>query len=79
MAQMTAAATNTPAKAPVVSMARWRPNATPRYSGAVESAISASRGEVRIPLPNRSPTRPISTTGHAVATRYSSLAAVDVP
>jgi len=69
MSQMTTAATSTPAKAPVVSMARWKPYATPRFSGIVESAISASRGEVRMPFPSRSPTRPRSTIGHTVATR----------
>ena len=53
--------------------------ARPRASGGVESAISASRGAVRIPLPIRSPTRATSTSGQAVATMYSALAATDAP
>ena len=32
--------------------ARWKPNARPRTSGGVTSAISASRGGVRSPLPH---------------------------
>ena len=63
------AASATPITAPVVSIARCRPKARPRASGAVESAMSASRGAVRIPLPIRSPTRATRTIGQAVATR----------
>ena len=43
--------------APRWSIARWKPKARPRIDGSVESAIRASRGEVRTPLPMRSPTR----------------------
>ena len=47
-------------------MPRCSPNARPRSSTGVTSAMSASRGGVRIPLPTRSTTRkPI--TCHAAA------------
>ena len=73
------AASPTPIVAPAVSIARWKPNARPRRSGAVESAISASRGAVRIPFPIRSPTRAARTSGQVVATRKSDLARTEVP
>ena len=43
-----------PSMAPVVSIARWTPNAVPSVLGEAESEISASRGAVRMPLPMRS-------------------------
>jgi hypothetical protein len=51
------AASRGPMAAPRWSIARWKPKARPRIEGSVESAIRASRGEVRTPLPMRSPTR----------------------
>ncbi len=71
------AASATPITAPVVSIARWRPKARPRASGAVESAMRASRGAVRMPLPIRSPTRATRTSGQAVATMYRALEATE--
>jgi len=41
-------AINNPTNAPAVSAARWNPKASPRCLGSIESAISASRGDVRI-------------------------------
>ena len=72
-AETTNAAIDDPDTAPMVSIARWSPKAVPRYAG-VESAISASRGEVRIPFPMRSPSRAMRTTGQLNATMYSVLA-----
>ena len=43
-----------PSAAPSVSILRCHPNAPPRSWGGTESAISASRGAVLIPLPVRS-------------------------
>ena len=57
----------TPTTAPALSIARWSPNARPRSWALVVSAISASRGLERIPLPTRSTVRPISTIGQATA------------
>ncbi len=56
-----------PSTAPAVSIDRCSPNARPLISGAVESAIRASRGLPRTPLPNRSTNLAISTTGQTVA------------
>ena len=46
-----------PSTAPAWSMPRCSPNARPRSTAGVASAISASRGGVRSPLPRRSTTR----------------------
>ena len=46
-----------PTAAPAWSIARLKPNARPRVSGATESAIKASRGGFRVPFPNRSARR----------------------
>jgi len=54
---MSAMATSGPSTAPTVSSDWRRPKLAPRSSGAVRSAISASRGEPRIPLPMRSTRR----------------------
>ena len=48
-------------RAPALSIARCRPKARPRCSGGTMSAIRASRGEVRMPLPTRSAKRIAST------------------
>jgi hypothetical protein len=56
-----------PSVAPAVSIARWKPNARPRLSGSVVSAISTSRGALRIPLPNLSANRIPSTSGQEAA------------
>ena len=55
-----------PHTAPAVSAARWKPNARPRRWAGVSSAMSASRGDVRMPLPVRSTTRATSTNGHTL-------------
>jgi hypothetical protein len=71
--QSSAAAASTPVSAPAVSIARCRPNARPRWLTVVASAISASRGLDRRPLPTRSIVRPSSTSGHDVATASTVL------
>ena len=53
-AASTAKAINGPTSAPKVSIARWTPKLRPRSAGSDAVAISASRGPVRSPLPNRS-------------------------
>ena len=55
--------TNAPRLSPTPSM----PNAFPRYSGATDSAINASRGAERLPAPRRSANLAPSTPGQAVA------------
>jgi len=52
-----------PSTAPTVSSACRSPYAPPRTSAGVTSAISASRGAPRIPLPTRSMKRATSTSG----------------
>jgi hypothetical protein len=61
------AATSGPTSAPALSIERCRPKALPRFSGATMSASSASRGDVRIPLPTRSANRIASTCPQLVA------------
>ena len=68
-----------PMTAPQVSRLRWNPNARPRSSGVVSSAMSESRGAPRIPLPIRSPTRATSTIGHTTATAMASFATAAIP
>ncbi len=60
-------ATTGPTSAPSVSIARWRPNAFPRFFSVVDEAIIASRGEVRRLLPILSEPRMISMCCHALA------------
>jgi len=60
-------------------MARWKPKAAPRISGAVTSAMSASRGEVRTPFPTRSAKRSASTAGQAPARPMSGRATEESP
>ncbi len=43
-----------PIAAPIVSRARWTPNARPSAGSGVDAAMRASRGPVRMPLPSRS-------------------------
>ncbi len=50
-----------PSTAPALSLALWNPNARPRIDGSTESAMSASRGDVRIPFPTRSVMRIAAT------------------
>ena len=66
-----------PTTAPNVSAARWNPNARPRSACGVSSAISASRGAPRIPLPVRSATRATSTSGQAYASPIKSFETED--
>ncbi len=54
-------ATSGARNAPTVSSDWRRPNAAPRISGGVSSAIIASRGAPRMPLPIRSTNRAPST------------------
>ena len=54
-------------KAPAVSNACLRPKARPRISGAVSSAIIASRGEPRTPFPIRSANRASMIIGALLA------------
>ena len=68
-----------PTTAPTVSAARWNPNARPRFSLVVSSAMIASRGGPRTPLPTRSVARATSTIGHAPAIARRSLPNADVP
>ena len=51
---MNAIAASGPSTAPTVSSDWRRPKLAPRRSGGVRSAISASRGAPRMPLPTRS-------------------------
>jgi len=60
-------AINNPIIAPDVSKARVTPNAKPRFSSLTESAIKASRGAVRIPLPTRSAQRTAATMPQVLA------------
>ena len=62
-----AIATSGASSAPAVSSAWRSPNARPRISGGVSSAIMASRGEPRMPLPIRSAKRASITKGALVA------------
>jgi len=50
-----------PTKAPIVSSVWRRPKLAPRSSGGAMSAISASRGAPRTPLPTRSRNRAAAT------------------
>ncbi len=56
-----------PSTAPTESIARSKPNARPRRPSAEVSTNNASRGEVRMPFPNRSANRAANTTGHTAA------------
>ena len=62
-----------PITAPILSPVRWNPNALPRWALSTESAIKASRGALRMPLPMRSVTRPRKTRGQDVATTTNAL------
>ena len=74
-----AKATSGPMAAPSVSSPRWKPNARPRWRGSTESAMSASRGGLRSPLPTRSPKRSASTMGQESATASAALATAEMP
>ena len=60
-------ATSGASSAPTVSSACLRPKARPRISGGVSSAIIASRGQPRMPLPMRSAKRAAITAGALAA------------
>src|SRR5262245_51563035 len=64
-------ATSGPTSAPALSAALRTPNALPRMFGSMESAISASRGALRMPLPMRSDTRMNNTSAADCATATS--------
>ena len=64
-------ATNGARSAPAVSSACRSPNARPRISAGVSSAIIASRGEPRMPLPMRSAKRAAITVAAPVASGNS--------
>ena len=66
---ISAVASSGPMKAPTVSSDWRKPNAAPRWFGGVRSAISASRGAPRMPLPTRSMKRAATTipTPEAIA------------
>ena len=66
-------ATSGASSAPAVSSACLRPNARPRISGGVSSAIIASRGAPRMPLPMRSAKRATISGGALVASGNSGL------
>ena len=68
-----------PSTAPAVSAARWKPNDRPYTSGSDESAMRASRGDVRTPLPKRSVVRATSTCGQWNAVASNSLPTADSP
>jgi hypothetical protein len=73
----TAHAVSGPMAAPTVSSARWSPKSRPRRSGVPESAMSASRGAVRTPLPNLSATRSARTAGQPGTTASSGLTTLE--
>jgi len=62
-----------PMKAPAVSSDCRRPNAAPRTAGGVRSAISASRGAPRMPLPMRSTKRAATIQPNPVASGKTGL------
>ncbi len=64
-------ASSGPANAPIVSSVCRRPNAAPRISAGVRSAINASRGAPRIPLPMRSAKRAVKIQAMLGATANS--------
>ena len=66
-----AAASSGPMTAPALSIARCSPKARPRRSGPALAASSASRGEVRRPLPTRSAKRSSSSPGQLVTSATS--------
>jgi hypothetical protein len=60
-----------PMIAPIVSPARWNPNALPRSAGGTELASIASRRGLRTPRPNQASARPTSTGGQPAASANS--------
>ena len=73
-------ATSGPSIAPVVSRARWTPNAVPSVAGVLDSEIIASRGAVRMPFPvrSRSTSAPIAENAPPATTRPS-LQTAEIP
>ena len=61
VAAISAIASSGPANAPTVSSVCRKPNAAPRIGAGVSSAINASRGAPRMPLPTRSMPRAANT------------------
>ncbi len=68
-----------PANAPTVSSDWRKPKAAPRTASGVRSAISASRGAPRMPLPMRSTKRAKKTSPAPVASANSGLDSAAMP
>ena len=66
-----------PTTPPAVSAALWNPKARPRAAGEAASAIMASRGAERTPLPMRSRTRAPNTSGQPKARPSTGFASAD--
>ena len=66
-AAMNTIASSGPSTAPMVSSDCRRPKAVPRKSAGVRSAMSASRGAPRMPLPTRSTKRAATSQPMLVA------------
>ncbi len=75
---MSPVAMSGPATAPALSIAWWNPKARPTLSPAA-SAMSASRGVLRRPLPTRSVTRTASTCHGLVASATKGRTALASP
>ena len=75
---MITAAIASPNTAPRVSMARCNPKLLPLSSARPESAISASRGEVRTPFPTLSPNLIANTAPQLDAMYMKGLARVEM-
>ena len=65
--------------APTVSSDWRRPKAAPRIAAGVRSAMSASRGAPRMPLPMRSTKRAAKTSSGPVASAKSGLESAAMP
>ena len=78
-AAMQTIASSGPSTAPMVSSDWRRPKALPRRSAGVRSAISASRGAPRMPLPTRSPKRAATSQPMLVASGNTGLVTAAKP
>ena len=70
---MSAIASKGPSDAPMVSSDCRNPKLAPRKSGGARSAMSASRGAPRMPLPTRSSTRAATSQPTDVASGNTGL------
>lgn len=78
LTDMIAMAASGPATAPMVYSASLKPKPLPRISVGTISAIKASRGASRMPLPMRSQTRPAKTIPAVAASGNNSLLNIEI-